>query len=153
MTLHGSATGEYPAELTPAAADLIRTTWAELAGLRREAAGLFLARLGELDPILADAAAEVSPDRQEVAMDVVAAAVAALPDADAASVRLSPLAAAARVVGLAPLHSRLIAASVLWTLEEGLGQALTAEARRAWAQFCARFAGTLAEPDPNPDER
>jgi hemoglobin-like flavoprotein len=45
--------------------------------------------------------------------------------------------------GVEPSHYRTVAAALLWTLEQGLGDAFTRETRDAWAECYTALASTM----------
>jgi hemoglobin-like flavoprotein len=42
-------------------------------------------------------------------------------------------------------HYGTVGTALLWTLEQGLGDAFTTETRAAWIRVCALLAGTMQE--------
>lgn len=124
---------------------LVKDTWARVLPIREQAAELFYARLFEQYP-------EVTPyfkgDIQQQGrklMAMINTAVNGIDHLDALSEPLRAMGARHVVYGVRGEDYDKVAAVLLWTLEQGLGDRFTAPARDAWTEAYAAIAGAMLE--------
>lgn len=131
--------------MTPEQKSLVKDTWAMVLPIQEKAADLFYTRLFEQYP-------EVRPmfkgDMQaqgEKLMKMLDQAVGSLDNIDAL---IEPLKAAGKAhngYGVAEADYQKVAASLLWTLEQGLGDAYTDDVKEAWTVTYTTLAGVMIE--------
>jgi hemoglobin-like flavoprotein len=120
--------------VTPTEKQLIRSTWAAVEPIQDVASDLFYARLFELDPKLAALFAETDMRRQgRMLMQTLAIVVKSLDDLSIVVPAVEALGRRHVGYGVQPEDYGTVGAAFLWTLEQGLGEAFTPEARAAWA--------------------
>ncbi|HEV8696367.1 MAG TPA: globin family protein [Candidatus Limnocylindrales bacterium] len=120
--------------MTPTEKQLIRSTWAAVEPIQDVASDLFYARLFELDPKLAALFAETDMRRQgRMLMQTLAIVVKSLDDLSVVVPAVEALGRRHVGYGVQPEDYGTVGAAFLWTLEQGLGDAFTPEARAAWA--------------------
>jgi hemoglobin-like flavoprotein len=120
--------------VTPTEKQLIRSTWAAVEPIQDVASDLFYARLFELDPKLAALFAETDMRRQgRMLMQTLAIVVKSLDDLSVVVPAVEALGRRHVGYGVQPEDYGTVGAAFLWTLEQGLGDAFTPEARAAWA--------------------
>jgi hemoglobin-like flavoprotein len=131
--------------MTPRQKSLVQETFAQVEPIAAVAAELFYARLFELDPTLRPLFSGDMQEQGKKLMQMIAVAVRGLDD----PARLLP---AVRALGRRHVgygvrdeHYGTVAAALLWTLERGLGEAFTAEARAAWTAVYTLLAATMQE--------
>ena len=123
---------------------LVRETWALVAPIAPTAASLFYTRLFELDPSLRRLFAHADMDEQgKKLMQTLAVAVASLDRLDALVPAVEALGRRHVGYGVRDEHYGTVGAALLWTLEQGLGDALTAEGLEAWAATYGLLAGVM----------
>ena len=120
--------------VTPTEKQLIRTTWAAVEPIQDVASDLFYARLFELDPRLAALFAETDMRRQgRMLMQTLAIVVKSLDDLSVVVPAVEALGRRHVGYGVQPEDYATVGGALLWTLEQGLGDAFTPEVRAAWA--------------------
>lgn len=120
--------------MTPAEKQLIRSNWAAVEPIADVASDLFYARLFELDPKLAALFAETDMRRQgRMLMQTLAIVVKSLDDLSVVVPAVEALGRRHVAYGVEPDDYGTVGGALLWTLEQGLGEAFTPEARAAWA--------------------
>ncbi|HYU50793.1 MAG TPA: globin family protein [Candidatus Limnocylindria bacterium] len=98
------------------------------------ASDLFYARLFELDPKLAALFAETDMRRQgRMLMQTLAIVVKSLDDLSVVVPAVEALGRRHVAYGVQPDDYGTVGGALLWTLEQGLGEAFTPAARAAWA--------------------
>jgi hemoglobin-like flavoprotein len=119
--------------LTTLQRTIIRESWAKVVPIADTAADQFYRRLFELDPALRSlfAHADMAAQGKKLVqmLDVVVAQL------DRPDVLLPAVAALGRRhagYGVRDTHFAVVGEALLWTLERGLGDAWTVEARDAW---------------------
>ena len=120
--------------MTPAEKQLIRSNWAAVEPIADVASDLFYARLFELDPKLAALFAETDMRRQgRMLIQTLAIVVKSLDDLSVVVPAVEALGRRHVAYGVQPDDYGTVGGALLWTLEQGLGEAFTAAARAAWA--------------------
>jgi nitric oxide dioxygenase len=118
--------------MTPAQVTLVQDSFAKVAPIADQAAVLFYDRLFAIAP-------EVKPmfhgdmaEQRRKLMATLGLVVRALGDLPAILPLASRLAKQHVVYGVKPVHYAPVGAALLWTLEQGLGDAWTASVADAW---------------------
>ena len=123
---------------------LVRETWAAVAPIAPTAAALFYGRLFELDPSLRRLFGSTDLAEQgKKLMQTLSVAVASLDRLDALIPAVEALGRRHVGYGVRDDHYATVAQALLWTLEQGLGPAFTAEAREAWTAVYLTLAGVM----------
>ena len=113
--------------------DLVQESFKKVERIARDAAGLFYTRLFEIDPALRSMFRGDIEEQGRKLMQVLAFAVASLRHPDRMMTTLYDLGRRHTAYGVTDEHYATVAAALLWTLEQGLGDAFTDEVRDAWA--------------------
>ena len=130
--------------MTPEQKRLVQTTWEMVVPIADQAAILFYDRLFTLDPELRPlfARGDMAEQRKKL-MQMITVAVRGLD-------RIGELMPAIEALGRrhAGYHVRerdydTVGAALLWTLEQGLGEAFTPEVREAWTLTYGTLAGVM----------
>ena len=112
---------------------LVQNSWEQVLPIADDAAQLFYGRLFELDPSLRAlfSHSDMAEQRKKL-MQMITVAVRGL-------ARLNELVPAVEALGrrhvgygVTDQHYETVGAALLWTLEQGLGEAFTPEVREAW---------------------
>ncbi|HEX3234112.1 MAG TPA: globin family protein [Gemmatimonadales bacterium] len=121
--------------MTPEQQALVRESWARFAPAVRDAGAQFYDRLFELDPEARRLFASTDMALQEVKLMRMFDGIVHSLDRPADLV--SEVAALGRRhthYGVKDADYPSVGAALLWTLEQGLGEAFTAEVREAWSE-------------------
>lgn len=131
--------------MTPMQISLVQNSWRQVLPIRDRAAALFYGRLFELDPGLR---ALFRPDMTQQGRKLTAMINVAINGLD----DLSSLVPAVRDLGrrhvrygVTEQHYSVVGAALLWTLQQGLGSAFTAEVHDAWAATYEVLASTMKQ--------
>jgi hemoglobin-like flavoprotein len=127
--------------MTPQQIDLVRESWAKVVPIAEQAAAMFYARLFELDPSLQSLFKGDMKAQGRKLMSMIGTVVGNLRNLSALVPTIEDLGRRHVGYGVKPAHYETVGAALLWTLEKGLGEAFTAEAREAWTRAYA----TLSE--------
>jgi hemoglobin-like flavoprotein len=132
--------------MTPTDIDLIRASWAGVEPIADTAAGLFSGRLFELDPALerlfrrTDMAAQ-----RKVLMQTLTVVVKSLDRLDQIVPAVQALGRRHAGYGVREAHYATVGAALLWTLEQGLGEAFTPPVREAWTTAYGTLAAVMID--------
>ena len=132
--------------MTPTEIDLIRASWSSVEPIADTAAGLFYGRLFELDPAIerlfrrTDMAAQ-----RKVLMQTLTVVVKSLDRLDQIVPAVQALGRRHAGYGVREAHYATVGAALLWTLEQGLGEAFTPPVREAWATAYGILASVMVE--------
>jgi hemoglobin-like flavoprotein len=123
---------------------VVRDTWAAVAPIAPAAAALFYSRLFELDPSLRRLfrGGDIVEQGKKL-MQTLAVAVAGLDRLDTLVPAVEALGRRHVSYGVRDEHYATVGEALLWTLEQGLGDALTGEGLEAWAATYATLAGVM----------
>jgi hemoglobin-like flavoprotein len=123
---------------------LVQRSWEQVLPIADQAAQLFYSRLFQLDPSLRPmfAHSDMKEQRKKL-MQMITVAVRGLE-------RLHELVPAVQALGrrhvgygVTDAHYDTVGAALLWTLEQGLGEAFTPETREAWTATYVTLAGVM----------
>ena len=132
--------------MTPAAQHEIRTSWAAVEPIADVAARLFYGRLFELDPTLERLFRHTDMDKQrKVLMQTLAVVVANIDRLDTVIPAVQALGRRHAGYGVEVEHYATVGRALLWTLEQGLGEAFTDETAYAWADAYRRLSSVMIE--------
>jgi hypothetical protein len=120
--------------MTPAAQALVRDSFAKVAPIAQEAAAMFYARLFELDPALKPLFKGDMQEQGKKLMAMIGTAVANLNKLDTIVPAVQALGKRHAGYGVPPASYDTVAAALLWTLGQGLGDAFTPETEAAWTE-------------------
>ena len=132
--------------MTPDEVSLIRTSWAAVEPIADTAAGLFYGRLFELDPTIerlfrrTDMAAQ-----RKVLMQTLTVVVKSLDRLEQIVPAVQALGRRHAGYGVREAHYATVGSALLWTLEQGLGEAFTPPVRDAWATAYGTLASVMIE--------
>ena len=142
--------------MTPTQVGLIRESWAAVEPIADTAAGLFYGRLFELDPALERLFRRTDMVRQrQVLMGTLAVVVKTLDRIEELLPAVEALGRRHAGYGVRESHYATVGAALLWTLEQGLGEAFTPAVREAWTEAYGTLASVMIEAAksvPNEDE-
>jgi hemoglobin-like flavoprotein len=136
--------------LTPKQVELVQTTWEQVVPISDQAATLFYGRLFELDPQLKPLFSTDIKEQGRKLMTMITAAVRGLSDLGRLVPVVEDLGRRHVGYGVKDSHYDTVGAALLWTLEQGLGPAFTAEVKEAWAAVYNILASTMKKAAAQP---
>jgi hemoglobin-like flavoprotein len=131
--------------MTPDAQRLVRDSFAKIAPNAEATAGMFYDRLFVLDPSLRSLFKGDMAEQGRKLMTVIGTAVANLHRLETIVPTVQDLGRRHIGYGVKPAHYQTVAAALLWTLEQGLGDEFTSETRQAWVECYTNVASTMQQ--------
>ena len=114
--------------------NLVKTSFEKVAPISSAAAGMFYARLFELDPDLRPLFRGSIEEQGRKLMQVLAVAVGSLDKLDALLPTVRALGAKHNTYGVREKDYETVGTALIWTLEQGLGEDFTPPVREAWVE-------------------
>ena len=132
--------------MTPHQIDLMRTSWAAVEPIADTAATLFYGRLFELDPRARVLFRRTDMAAQgKVLMQTLTVVVKSLDRLDTIVPAVQALGRRHAGYGVQARDYDTVGAALLWTLEQGLGDAFDPATRDAWAEAYGVLASVMIE--------
>ena len=129
--------------MTPQQVTLVTTSWEKVKPISETAAELFYGKLFELDPSLKPLFKGDMKDQGRKLMAMINTAVNGLKNLDAIVPAVQELGRRHVGYGVKDEHYDTVAAALLWTLEQGLGDAFTPDVKQAWTETYVLLATTM----------
>lgn len=129
--------------MTPRQVELVQTTWEKCVPIADQAAALFYGKLFELDPALKPLFTTDIKEQGKKLMVMITAAVRGLSDLGKLVPVVEDLGRRHVGYGVKDEHYATVGTALLWTLEQGLGEAFTAEVKEAWATTYGILSATM----------
>ena len=123
--------------------DLVQESFQPVQAIATEAARLFYGRLFEIDPTLRPMFRGDLNEQGKKLMQVLAVGVDALRRPETILPTLEDLGRWHAAYGVTDQHYGTVATALLWTLQQGLGEAFAAEVKEAWTAMYELFASTI----------
>ena len=124
---------------------LVQGTFAKVAPIADTAAGIFYAKLFELDPSLKPLFKSDIKEQGKKLMSMIGAAVGGLSNLGALVPIVQELGRRHVEYGVTSEHYDTVASALLYTLEKGLGESWTPEVQEAWVEVYTVLASTMKE--------
>jgi len=131
--------------MTPEHVRVVQSTWVRIVPIQDTAAGLFYGKLFELDSSLRSLFPEDMQEQGRKLMQVLNTAVNGLSRPEQLLPTVRALGSRHVGYGVKPEHYATVGTALLWTLEQGLGEAFTEQAREGWASVYGALAGMMKE--------
>jgi hemoglobin-like flavoprotein len=131
--------------VTPEQKLLVQESFAQVVPIADIAAELFYARLFKLDPSLRGLFHGDMREQGRRLMQMMTVAVRGLDRLEAIVPAVQALGRRHATYGVTEAHFATVGAALLWTLEQGLGEAFTPEVADAWASVYAVLATTMQD--------
>ena len=123
---------------------LVQQTWDKVTPIADDAAKLFYDRLFELDPALRPMFAHTDmKEQRKKLMQMIGFAVRSLGKMDELIPAVRGLGKRHVGYGVQDHHYDTVGAALIWTLEQGLGDAFTQEARESWTLVYTTLASVM----------
>lgn len=129
--------------MTPQQITLVKSSWQKVMPIRDTAAELFYNRLFTLDPAVKPLFKGDMQAQGRKLMGMIATAVNALDKLDTIVPAVQDLGRRHAGYGVQPAHYDTVAAALLWTLGQGLGEAYTKDIEQAWVAAYTVLATTM----------
>jgi hemoglobin-like flavoprotein len=129
--------------MTPHQIQLVQSTWQQVLPIRAAAADIFYGRLFELAPDTRPLFLRDIHAQGAMLMHTLDAVVRSLHDLAAVLPTAQRLAQRHVGYGVQPQHYDSVGTALIWTLEQGLGAAMTPAAREAWLQAYTTLAAAM----------
>ncbi len=125
--------------------ELVQNTFKLVAPIADTAAGLFYGRLFELDPQLRPLFKSDLKDQGKKLMQMLAVAVNGLTHLERIVPAVQQLGERHVQYGVVDAHYDTVGEALLWTLNQGLGEAFTEEVEQAWTAAYTLLATVMKE--------
>jgi len=130
--------------MTPTQQELIRSTWAQVTPIADTAASLFYERLFELDPALRRlfSRTDMASQRKNL-VQTLTVVVKSIDKLETLIPAVEALGRRHAGYGVRPKHYATVGQALLDTLQTGLGDVFTRDARDAWGEAYELLAGLM----------
>ena len=129
--------------MTPEQIELVKSTWSQVSPIADKAAELFYGKLFELDPELKSLFKNDMTEQGRKLMQMISTAVNSLDKLEAVVPAVENLGERHAGYGVKDKDYDTVGIALLWTLETGLGNAFTPEAKQAWTITYGVLAQTM----------
>ena len=142
--------------MTPENENLVRDSFAKVEPITPQAAAMFYDRLFVLDPSLKPLFKSDMNEQGRMLMAMIGTVVANLGNLETIIPAVQDLGRRHATYGVQPRHYETVGAALLWTLEQGLGDAFTQPVKAAWTEAYSVVSsvmkkgvdGSVASPGP-----
>ena len=131
--------------MTPAQIGLVQDTFKTIVPVKDLAAELFYKRLFELDPKLEPLFTGDMREQRRKFMSTIETLVGGLGNFERIEPSVRSLGRRHAAYGVEPAHYGTLAAALLWTLEQALGEVFTDEVKEAWTAAYLALAATMID--------
>jgi len=132
--------------MTPKQKEILRMTWRQVVPIGDAAAAMFYERLFAIDPTTEPMFATVdAAEQRKKLLAALAHVVGGLDDFGTIQPVLEDLGRRHAGYGVQDSQYDSVGRALLWTLEQGLGEAWTDEAAEAWATAYGAISGTMRD--------
>lgn len=131
--------------MTPEQKVLVQQSFTKVVPIADQAAALFYQRLFSLDPTLQPLFRGNMEEQGRKLMKMIGTAVNGLDDLDALVPAVQDLGRRHVGYGVEDGHYDTVGAALIWTLEQGLGDAFTNPVREAWVTVYGILASTMKD--------
>ncbi len=131
--------------MTPEQIILVQNSFGKVLPIQETAAQLFYGRLFELDPSLEHLFHTDMTEQGRRLMGAIDNVVRHLEDLESILPTIRDLGRRHAGYGVEPRHYDTVAAALLWTLEQGLGDDFTDDTKQAWATAYGLLSSTMMD--------
>lgn len=131
--------------MTPTQVSLVKSSFQQVAPIAPQAASLFYGKLFELDPALRPLFKSDLSEQGDKLMKMIAMAVGSLDSPEQLVPVLRELGIRHAGYGVRESHYDTVGSALLWTLEQGLGDAFGPQVKTAWSSAYALIADTMIQ--------
>ena len=137
--------GSVDGSPTPRQITLVQQSFAKVEPIAEQAAVMFYARLFELDPALKPMFKGDMAEQRRKLMTNLSVAIKGLTMPDKIIPVIEQLGVRHAGFGVEEAHYDTVAAALLWTLEQGLGDQFTEQVKDAWVAVYGLIAGVMKQ--------
>ena len=131
--------------MTPKEIALVQASWKQVQPIADQAAALFYSRLFTLEPSVKRLFKGDMQEQGRKLMQMISVAVNSLARLEGILPAVRALSRRHAGYGVEPRHYSVVGSALIWTLEQGLGQAFTKETEDAWRTAYGVLATTMQE--------
>lgn len=131
--------------MTPEQITRVQDSWHQVEGIADQAAALFYQRLFSQDPALKPLFKGNMEEQGRKLMSMIGVAVKGLDRLDSIVPAVQKLGERHKGYGVKPEDYSTVGQALLWTLDQGLGDAFDAETESAWAAAYTLLASTMMD--------
>ncbi|MEQ3722869.1 globin family protein [Alcanivorax sp.] len=131
--------------MTPEQISRVQDSWQQVEGIADQAAALFYQRLFSQDPALKPLFKGNMEEQGRKLMSMIGVAVKGLDRLDSIVPAVQKLGERHKGYGVKPEDYNTVGQALLWTLDQGLGDAFDAETESAWAAAYTLLASTMMD--------
>jgi hemoglobin-like flavoprotein len=131
--------------MTPEQITRVQDSWQQVEGIADQAAALFYQRLFSQDPALKPLFKGNMEEQGRKLMSMIGVAVKGLDRLDSIVPAVQKLGERHKGYGVKPEDYNTVGQALLWTLDQGLGDAFDAETESAWAAAYTLLASTMMD--------
>ncbi|MEW5703724.1 MAG: globin family protein [Pseudomonadota bacterium] len=131
--------------MSPEEVRLVQTTFHKVSPIAEDAAAMFYGRLFEIDPTLRPLFKGDMKEQGRKLMAMISLAVNGLGSPDKLGSAVRQLGTRHASYGVKAKDYDTVGQALLWTLEKGLGDAFTPQARQAWTAVYVLLASMMKE--------
>jgi hemoglobin-like flavoprotein len=131
--------------MTPQEIALVKSTWQKVLPIRDTAAELFYTKLLALDPALKPLFKNSMKEQGQKLMAMISTAVNGLDRRDSIVPAVQDLGRRHVSYGVKDADYDTVGAALLWTLEQGLGDAFTPQVKEAWVKAYTLLSSTMKQ--------
>ncbi len=129
--------------MTPQQLELVQSSWEKVVPIAKDAAGLFYGRLFEVAPSVRSLFKGDIEEQGKKLMTIITTVVRGLKQFDRLEMTVWQLGRRHIAYGAVDAHYGVVADTLLWTLQQGLGSAFTQDIKKAWEAALAVIAGVM----------
>ena len=131
--------------MTPTQIKLVQDSFEHVVPIAEQAAAMFYGRLFDIDPELRSLFKTDLSEQGRKLMTMIRAAVNGLNNLDEIVPTVQALGRRHVEYGVVPADYDSVGEALLWTLEQGLGEAFTPEVKEAWTLTYELLAGAMKD--------
>jgi len=131
--------------MTPEQKELVQSNWKDVEPISEIAAGLFYGKLFELDPEVRSMFKGDMKEQGKKLMQMLGVAVHGLDNLGELTPAIAAMGKRHAGYGVHDSHYDTVGAALLWTLEQGLKEKFTAEAKQAWTVVYTTLASVMQD--------
>jgi hemoglobin-like flavoprotein len=129
--------------MTPVQIEAVKESWSKVVPIADQAAVIFYERLFTLDPSLRALFKPDMTEQRKLLMTMLGTAVGGLDRLDTIVPAVQALGRRHNEYWVTNAHYTTVGQALLWTLEQGLGDAFTPDVREAWTAAFGLVSGTM----------
>jgi hemoglobin-like flavoprotein len=129
--------------MTPEQKEIVQSNWRDVVPISETAADLFYGKLFELDPAVRSMFKGDMKEQGKKLMQMIGVAVHGLDNLGELTPAIAAMGKRHSGYGVQESHYETVGAALLWTLDQGLGDKFTADAKEAWTIVYTTLASVM----------